>query len=153
MYVGCSQVKPHGLQCAHVPPLSTVVQRLQDIDKLAALYMSAMLHYFRIVAVDNDLVASGSTFNLEQRTQAHTDLVQYASLAEEVSCKHCIMKPLQRMWHIRAVIPYSSRYMYAMIIEVPCVYVCVLYVLAADSYRLMNTHCSCPCRQVCLHAL
>ena len=45
-----------------------------------------MLHHLCIIAVDNDLVASGTTFDDDERAQAQSDLVQYASLVEEVGC-------------------------------------------------------------------
>ena len=43
-----------------------------------------MLHYFRVVVVDNDLTAPGSTFNNTERTRAHNDLFQFAALVEQV---------------------------------------------------------------------
>ena len=43
-----------------------------------------MLHYFRVVVVDDDLAAPGSTFNKDERAQAHGELFQFASLVEQV---------------------------------------------------------------------
>ncbi|KAL0018081.1 hypothetical protein WJX77_008367 [Trebouxia sp. C0004] len=44
---------------------------------------SALLHYFRIVVVDDDLLAPGSTFNNDVRHQAQGNLLRYASLVEQ----------------------------------------------------------------------
>ncbi|DBB03150.1 TPA: hypothetical protein ACH3X1_013321 [Trebouxia sp. C0004] len=57
--------------------LGSVMQELWD--KLR----SALLHYFRIVVVDDDLLAPGSTFNNDVRHQAQGNLLRYASLVEQ----------------------------------------------------------------------
>jgi len=49
----------------------------------------ALLHYSRIVVVDEDLLAPGSTFNDAERRQAHGDLFEYASLVEQVNLLFC----------------------------------------------------------------
>ncbi|DBA98166.1 TPA: hypothetical protein ACH3X1_014785 [Trebouxia sp. C0004] len=46
-------------------------------------HKSALLHYFRIVVVDDDLLAPGSTFNNDVRHQAQGNLLRYASLVEQ----------------------------------------------------------------------
>lgn len=53
---------------------------------VTCMYMcrSALLHYFRIVVVDEDLCAPGSTFNEAERTQAHKNLFSYASMVQQV---------------------------------------------------------------------
>lgn len=50
---------------------------------------SAMLHYFRVVVVDDDLTAPGSTFNDNERARAHADLFEFASLVQQVGCSLC----------------------------------------------------------------
>ncbi|KAL0030293.1 hypothetical protein WJX77_007872 [Trebouxia sp. C0004] len=44
---------------------------------------SALLHFFRIVVFDDDMLAAGSTFNDDARCLAHDNLFAYASLIEQ----------------------------------------------------------------------